>query len=93
MEHFIKDLENLHKYKSSMVREFKDEFPWINEVALKHYYFSYHGSLTTEPFAECVIWIIFTNTIPISRNQVKIVENDSTKNSITVNLLFSENLC
>lgn len=76
MDKFIKDLDNLHEYKSSMIRTFKDEFCWINDVALQQHYLSYHGSLTTEPFAECVIWVLFTNTIPISRKQVKIVENN-----------------
>lgn len=71
MVNFIKDLDKLHEYKSSMIEDFATEFAWINDVALKqHSYYSYHGSLTTEPFSECVIWILFTNPIPISRRQV-----------------------
>lgn len=33
-------------------------------------FWTYEGSLTTPPLAECVIWTIFRGTIPISSNQL-----------------------
>jgi len=70
MKNFIADLKYISKPKSSIVRSFKEEFSWIKKTALKQHYFTYHGSLTTKPFTECVIWIIFTRPIMISRKQV-----------------------
>ena len=34
-------------------------------------YYRYHGSLTTPPCYESVIWTVFENPIPISSRQVK----------------------
>lgn len=70
MTNFITDLRHLIKPKSTITRNFKEEFSWIKRTALKQEYYTYHGSLTTPPFTECVIWIIFTKPIKISRNQV-----------------------
>lgn len=74
MGNFIADLKSLVKQNSSIVRSFKEEFSWINKTALKQHYFTYHGSLTTKPFTECVIWIIFTQPIHISRKQVRLTK-------------------
>jgi len=70
MDNFIADLKHITKQKSTIVRNFKEEFSWIKRTALKQHYYTYHGSLTTKPFTECVIWIIFTKPIYISRRQV-----------------------
>jgi len=73
MANFIADLKYIVKQKSSIVRNFKEEFSWIKITALKQHYYTYHGSLTTKPFSECVIWIIFTKPIHISRKQVRTI--------------------
>lgn len=70
MKNFIADLKFLINPGSSIVRSFKEEFSWIKKTALKQHFYTYHGSLTTPPYSECVIWIIFTKPIDISRNQV-----------------------
>lgn len=70
MKNFIADLKFITKPKSSIVRSFKEEFYWIKKTALKQHYYTYHGSLTTPPYSECVVWIIFTKPVDISRNQV-----------------------
>lgn len=70
MAEFIKDLDYLHEYESSMVRTFRKEFFWMRNVTTEQHYYSYHGSLTTTPFAQCVIWILFTKPISISRKQL-----------------------
>lgn len=38
----------------------------------RHTFFRYHGSLTTPPCTESVIWTILHKTVPISKLQVKI---------------------
>uniref|UniRef100_A0A2S2PV71 Carbonic anhydrase n=1 Tax=Schizaphis graminum TaxID=13262 RepID=A0A2S2PV71_SCHGA len=70
MANFIADLKYIIQPKSSIIRSFKEEFSWIKKTALKQHYYTYHGSLTTEPYTECVIWIIFTKPIKISRRQL-----------------------
>lgn len=70
MDHFITDLRHITRLNASIVRNFSEEFSWIKKTALKQHYYTYPGSLTTPPFAECVIWIIFTKPIEISRKQV-----------------------
>lgn len=70
MGNFIKDLKKITKFKSSFVKNFDDEFSWFKDRGIKQPYFTYHGSLTTGPFTECVIWIIFDYAITISRRQV-----------------------
>lgn len=77
MTHFIKDLRRLRELNSTIVRDFREEFSWIKKIALKQHYYTYHGSLTTKPFKECVIWIIFTHTFDISIKQVNGKKNQS----------------
>lgn len=77
MEEFIEDLAHLHEYKSSIVRTFRTEFSWMSNVTVDQHYFSYHGSLTTKPFAQCVIWILFTKPILISGRQVIVKAKDA----------------
>lgn len=72
MDSFIADLKYIINPKSEITRDFKEEFSWIKKTALKQHYYTYHGSLTTPPFTECVIWIIFTKPIRISQKQVNI---------------------
>lgn len=71
MANFIADLKYIVKPKSTIIRSFKEEFSFIKKTALKQHYYTYQGSLTTKPFTECVIWIIFTKPIKISRRQVR----------------------
>lgn len=71
----MKDLKHVKKPNIPIFRSFKKEFSWlkniINLTHLKKNYFVYNGSLTTSPYTECVIWIIYTNKIGVSRKQVK----------------------
>lgn len=46
---------------------------WILDIDLTENYFSYRGSLTTDPFLESVTWIVFENPIEISECQVGIL--------------------
>jgi len=73
MDNFIADLKYIVDQNSTIVRNFKEEFSFMKKTALKQHYYTYPGSLTTEPFTECVIWIIFTKPIDISRNQVRLI--------------------
>ncbi|XP_050526092.1 carbonic anhydrase 7-like [Daktulosphaira vitifoliae] len=86
MTNFVDDLKFIENMNTSIIRPFKEEFSWIKDTALKQHYYTYHGSLTTPPYAECVIWIIFTKPIPISRAQLKKFRNlHSSKNGILIN--------
>lgn len=71
MDDFIEDLKYITDMNTTITRSFRDEFAWIRKTVFREHYFTYHGSLTTEPFTECVIWIIFTNPFEISRRQVR----------------------
>jgi len=73
MANFIADLKYIVKPNTTIIRTFKEEFSFIKKTALKQHYYTYHGSLTTKPFTECVIWIIFTKPIKISRRQVRLI--------------------
>lgn len=86
MKNFIADLKFLINPGSSIVRSFKEEFSWIKKTALKQHFYTYHGSLTTSPYSECVIWIIFTKPIDISRNQV--IKNCLINNNLITIKLF-----
>ncbi|KAJ8915204.1 hypothetical protein NQ315_015427 [Exocentrus adspersus] len=57
----------------------------LQHLVVKHFlprdlagFYRYEGSLTTPDCNEGILWTIFTNTIPISANQVKIFEEMQT---------------
>lgn len=72
MKSFIADFKYITKANTSIIRNFKEDFSWIKKTALKQHYYTYHGSLTTKPYSECVIWIIFTRPTIVSRKQVNV---------------------
>lgn len=43
---------------------------WIKEAAQCKGYYTYQGSLTTEPYFESVTWILYPTPIHVNRNQV-----------------------
>lgn len=47
-----------------------DCLTWISEAAHCKGYYTYQGSLTTEPYNESVTWIIYPKPIHVSRQQV-----------------------
>ncbi|CAH1186924.1 unnamed protein product [Phyllotreta striolata] len=47
-----------------------DCLTWIKEVAQCKGYYTYQGSLTTEPYTESVTWILYSTPIHVSREQV-----------------------
>jgi len=47
-----------------------DCLTWIREEAQCKGYYTYQGSLTTEPYLESVTWIIYPTPIHVSRQQV-----------------------
>lgn len=71
MTNFITDLRHIIQPNSSIIRNFKEDFIWLKKKFLKQQYFTYHGSLTTSPFTECVVWIVFPRPFKISKKQVK----------------------
>ncbi|KAE9545496.1 hypothetical protein AGLY_001039 [Aphis glycines] len=86
MANFIADLKYIDKPNTTIIRSFKEEFSFIKKTALKQHYYTYHGSLTTAPFTECVIWIIFTKPIKISRRQLMAFrELHSSHNGVLIN--------
>uniref|UniRef100_A0A7E4VFI5 Alpha-carbonic anhydrase domain-containing protein n=1 Tax=Panagrellus redivivus TaxID=6233 RepID=A0A7E4VFI5_PANRE len=46
----------------------------------KHSYYTYDGSLTTAPFAECVTWTILHRHIPIGRAQLAVLRKITDRN-------------
>ncbi|KAK5650456.1 hypothetical protein RI129_001485 [Pyrocoelia pectoralis] len=67
----LDEVENTHK-----------KFPISREIQLRSYlprdvagFYRYDGSLTTPNCSEIVTWTVFTNTLPISKNQIKRFED------------------
>ncbi|KAJ8668372.1 hypothetical protein QAD02_010035 [Eretmocerus hayati] len=60
---------------------------WMDDVCTKSGYYTYHGSLTTSPYPECVNWIVIPHSIKISKNQAEAFRNlyDSKGNRISSN--------
>jgi carbonic anhydrase len=52
-----------------------DCLTWIKEEAQCKGYYTYQGSLTTEPYTESVTWIIYPTPIHVSREQVSEFRN------------------
>lgn len=71
----MNDLRKVKKPNIPISRSFTRQFNWLKNILnlshLKKHYFVYNGSLSTPPFTECVIWIIYTDKISVSRKQVK----------------------
>lgn len=67
-----------------------DCLTWIKEEAQCKGYYTYRGSLTTEPYNESVTWIIYPTPIHISRDQVQNFRNMKStpceKHNITKNV-------
>lgn len=67
----VKDIVKINS--STTVRS--DGLTWIEEAAECKGYYTYQGSLTTEPYFESVTWIIYPKPIHISREQVNNFRN------------------
>ncbi|XP_063909711.1 carbonic anhydrase 5A, mitochondrial-like [Zophobas morio] len=52
-----------------------DCLTWIKEEAQRKGYYTYQGSLNTEPYTESVTWILYTTPIHVSRQQVSEFRN------------------
>ncbi|XP_071051534.1 carbonic anhydrase 1-like isoform X2 [Onthophagus taurus] len=52
-----------------------DCFTWIKDAAQCKGYYTYQGSLTTQPYNESVTWIIYPKPIHVSREQVQNFRN------------------
>ncbi|XP_050502294.1 putative carbonic anhydrase 3 [Diabrotica virgifera virgifera] len=75
------DLDPLLNKITSLVTKL-NEPDEIDGFVIKNYlprdlagYYRYDGSLTTPNCTEGIIWTVLTNTIPISKEQVKVFEN------------------
>uniref|UniRef100_A0A182M1B3 Alpha-carbonic anhydrase domain-containing protein n=1 Tax=Anopheles culicifacies TaxID=139723 RepID=A0A182M1B3_9DIPT len=42
---------------------------WLAGLVLDRHYFTYHGSLTTAPYQECVTWLVYSAPVVISSHQ------------------------
>lgn len=73
---FIHALHAIRESKEHIYKQFIPDFLWIFKVVYSYpqHYYTYDGSLTTEPYTECVKWIIFTKTFNISEHQARNAE-------------------
>ncbi|XP_055306150.1 carbonic anhydrase 1-like [Sitodiplosis mosellana] len=65
-----------------------DCLEWMSLQELDKHYFTYHGSLTTEPYNECVTWIIYRTPVFVSKQQVaafRDLQSTDNTNKITKN--------
>jgi carbonic anhydrase len=49
-----------------------DAMLWLDELLVFFSYYTYSGSLTTEPCSEVVTWIVMKKRISVGKNQVDI---------------------
>jgi carbonic anhydrase len=49
-----------------------DAMLWLDELLAFFSYYTYSGSLTTEPCSEVVTWIVMKKRISVGKNQVHI---------------------
>jgi len=54
----------------------------------KHSYYSYDGSLTTAPYAECVTWTILHRHVPISNTQLNVLRKIIGHNARSLQTLY-----
>ncbi|XP_072152711.1 uncharacterized protein [Bemisia tabaci] len=71
---FINDLEQVRRCNSSTVMPVQRTFECIKRLASArapaNRYYAYPGSLTTPPYSESVIWIVFPDPFQISSRQL-----------------------
>ncbi|XP_050527299.1 carbonic anhydrase 7-like [Daktulosphaira vitifoliae] len=70
IENFINDLKHITRPGSFIIRPVGVEFYWLRKTAHQRHYYTYPGSLTTEPFSECVTWITYRSPFKLSRRQL-----------------------
>ncbi|XP_060524873.1 carbonic anhydrase 2-like [Cylas formicarius] len=61
-----------------------DCLTWIKEEAQCKGYYTYQGSLTTEPYTESVTWILYPTPIHVSREQVAYFRNMKSNEKTTI---------
>jgi len=69
MDNFISDLNDIVEPQSSIIRNFNLDVFWIPLYTLTQHYYTYHGSLTTPEYEECVIWIVIPKPLFVLSSQ------------------------
>jgi len=72
--HFYKLCDSVKKIRNAGSKCFIDPdcLLWMASQELNKHYYTYHGSLTTAPFSECVTWIIYQAPVYVSEQQVAV---------------------
>jgi carbonic anhydrase len=60
------------KTPNSIVKLPGDAMLWLDELLAFFSYYTYSGSLTTDPCSEVVTWIVMKKKIAVGKNQVPI---------------------
>uniref|UniRef100_A0AC34F6Y6 Alpha-carbonic anhydrase domain-containing protein n=1 Tax=Panagrolaimus sp. ES5 TaxID=591445 RepID=A0AC34F6Y6_9BILA len=76
----IKAIENAMKNEDKRAK-IDEDFDLSKLLPEKHSYYTYEGSLTTSPFAECVMWTILRRHVTMSNEQLNILRQIIKHNS------------
>ncbi|XP_034239564.1 carbonic anhydrase 2-like [Thrips palmi] len=67
----VDEIPKISAADSSKVESNANLLAWVLPSLQKGGYYSYPGSLTTEPYSENVIWIVYENPIIIGKSQIE----------------------
>ncbi|CAH1105411.1 unnamed protein product [Psylliodes chrysocephalus] len=73
LDKVVKQLNKV-QYKNQCCRILESIDP-TNFLPLNSGYYTYHGSLTTPPCSECVVWIVFKEPVEVSIEQLEAFRN------------------
>ena len=78
-------LPNISDAKTSAYLDTAEAFKWVHSAFnLNHEYYTYPGSLTTEPYSENVRWILFIEPIKLSYTQLHSFRTLHSEHSSTI---------
>ncbi|XP_065219703.1 uncharacterized protein LOC135845167 [Planococcus citri] len=71
LKYLIQEFSKVTEPESKTSGSFNKEFRFLDVIFKQKTYFSFPGSLTTDPYSECVTWIICPEPFDISSRQLE----------------------
>ncbi|VVC31863.1 Hypothetical protein CINCED_3A019049 [Cinara cedri] len=70
LKNLVTNLNVIQTSDQYLVGRFNNYFSWLLPIAEENQYYTFPGSLTKDPYTQCVIWIVYKNTFKISQTQL-----------------------